>query len=235
MLCPHFFGGADMNRDYSKLMSPLSERSNESSVAESVAETPPIITVSHPSEHLVVRAHRQMIDALTKQLLGYIYVQSHGFFESLIIDVMLALGYGGRRRDLARRLGRSGDGGVDGVIAMDELGLELIFLQAKRLKPGSTVPVAAVRDFVGSLDARHATKGIFVTTGHFTPAADALVGAVSKRIVLVDGAKLAELMVRHNIGVIPAETIQFKQLDISYFAKLPSARQTNSASDQPRK
>ena len=175
-----------------------------------------------------------MMQQLCAELLGYIHVQSSNFFEIMVIDVLLALGYGGRRRDLARRLGRSGDGGVDGIIEMDELGLDMIYIQAKRLKPGSSVPVSAVRDFVGSLDAQHAVKGIFVTTGQFTPAAHGLVRAVSKKIVLIDGRRLTELMVRHNIGTVPSSTFQFKAVDLGYFSKPSLARKTSSASTQPR-
>lgn len=188
-----------------------------------------------PYQDLIIQAHQLMLKQLCSDLLGYIHVQSHVFFESMVIDVLLALGYGGRRRDLSRRLGRSGDGGIDGIIDMDELGLDMIYIQAKRLKPGSTVAVSAVRDFVGSLDAQHAAKGIFVTTGQFTPAAHAVVRAISKKIVLIDGRRLTELMVRHNIGIIAASTFQFKSVDLRYFKKSQTAHATNSASSQPRR
>jgi len=191
--------------------------------------------IEKPAYHdLVIEAHRQMMQQLCTELLGYIYVQHHQFFETMVIDVLLALGYGGRRRDLSRRLGRSGDGGVDGIIHMDELGLDMIYIQAKRLKPGSTVAVSAVRDFVGSLDAQHAVKGIFVTTGEFTPAAHSLVRAVSKKVVLVDGRRLTELMVRHNVGTVAATTFQFKTVDLKYFNQSVTGRATSSASIHPR-
>ena len=135
---------------------------------------------------------------------------------------------------MARRLGRSGDGGVDGIIEMDELGLDMIYIQAKRLKPGTTVAVSAVRDFVGSLDAQHANKGIFVTTAQFSPAAHAVVRAVSKKIVLIDGRRLTELMVRHNIGTVPSSTFQFKTIDLNYFSRAPGKAPSNSASAHPQ-
>ena len=190
------------------------------------------------SRGLVDAAYQQMLLSLCSQLTGYIYAQDHVFFERLVVDVIFSMGYGGRRRDLARNIGRSGDGGIDGVIALDELGLDVIYLQAKRLKPGSTVPVSAVRDFVGSLDARHATKGIFVTTGQFTPAAQDVVNAVSKKIILISGNKLCELMVRYNIGIKATETLQFKEIDLGYFSGLAAnigTANTISASIQPRK
>ena len=207
-----------MTDDYQLLMSPqmlglsldacVQTEPEVSEAPETLREQPRLLEHFNRSTYsdLIIQAHQHMMQNLCAELLGYIHVQSHGFFEALVIDLVLALGYGGRRRDLARRLGRSGDGGVDGIIEMDELGLDMIYVQAKRLKPASTVPVSAVRDFVGSLDAHHAVKGIFVTTGNFTAAAHSVVRAVSKKVVLIDGRRLTELMVRHNFGVVPSTT-----------------------------
>jgi len=175
---------------------------------------------------------------LAEELLGYIHAQTPEFFEHLIIDMLLALGYGGRRRDLAKRLGRSGDGGVDGLVAQDELGLDVIYFQAKRLRPGSLVPVSDVRDFAGSLDAHRASKGIFVATGHFSEAAQEFVTQVSRRLVLIDGVELCHLMIRHNIGVKVKESYQIKRIDLDYFDAAESAnrmRETAWASIQPRR
>ena len=227
-----------MHDNYIQLMSPfisvpVAEPTLEVDEHQQVYE--PITIDDTPYHDLVIKAHLQMMQMLCDELLGFIHVQSHSFFETMVIDVLLALGYGGRRRDFARRLGRSGDGGVDGIIDMDELGLDMIYMQAKRLKPGSSVPVSAVRDFVGSLEAQHAVKGIFVTTGQFTVAAHAVVRAVSKKIVLIDGRRLTELMVRHNIGIKASSTFQFKLIDLDYFQKPASTYAMSSASTQPRK
>ncbi len=165
-----------------------------------------------------------------------IHAQGPEFFEQLVIDVLLAMGYGGRRRDLAARLGRTGDGGVDGVIAQDELGLDLIYLQAKRLRPSTTVPVGDVRDFAGSLDAHHAVKGIFVTTCRFSEPAVSFCEKVTRRVVLIDGPRFAELMIRHNIGVRVKNSYQIKRIDLDYFSPAASARRsaaTSSDSIQP--
>ena len=227
-----------MTEDYALLMEPRMRNSALESCPEVEDQSDYRVqekTESAPYQDLVIEAHQQMLKQLCADLLGYIHVQNHCFFESMVIDVLLALGYGGRRRDLSRRLGRSGDGGIDGIIEMDELGLDMIYIQAKRLKPSSTVPVSAVRDFVGSLDAQHAVKGIFVTTGQFTPAANAVVRAVSKKIVLIDGRRLAELMVRHNIGIVASSTFQFKCVDLSYFKKDQMVPATSSASSQLRR
>jgi restriction system protein len=230
-----FNGQLCMNDDYSLLMSPQLHNARCGSSAEVDVECPQAEKLDKPAyQEMVVEAHRQMMEQLCAELLGYIYVQNHQFFEAMVLDVLLALGYGGRRRDLARRLGRSGDGGVDGIIEMDELGLDMIYIQAKRLKPGSVVAVSAIRDFVGSLDAQHAAKGIFVTTGQFTAAAHAVVTAVSKKIVLIDGKRLSELMVRHNIGISPSSIFQFKSIDVGYFDKSSYRKRMSSASTQPR-
>lgn len=167
-------------------------------------------------------AHQQMLAALQDQLMAFIHAQSHGFFECLIIDVLLALGYAGRKRDLAQHLGRSGDGGVDGMISLDELGLDAIYFQAKRLKPSSSVSASAVRDFIGSLETHKAHKGVFVTTGYFTSRAREAVHLAQKRVVFIDGATLTKLMVRHSIGAKAVATYQFKEIDMGYFHNAPS-------------
>jgi restriction system protein len=230
------YGQLSMNNEYSLLMSPsLHGARCELSAEADFKKNSQVEKTEKPAyQEMVVEAHRQMMEQLCSELLGYIYVQNHQFFETMVLDVLLALGYGGRRRDLARRLGRSGDGGVDGIIEMDELGLDMIYIQAKRLKPGNAVAVSAVRDFVGSLDAQHAAKGIFVTAGQFTAAAHSLVTIVSKKIVLIDGRRLSELMVRHNIGISPSSTFQFKSVDIAYFDKSSNRKTMSSASIQPR-
>lgn len=138
------------------------------------------------------------------------------FFEELIIDLLLAMGYGDRKRDIASHLGRSGDGGVDGAIRQDQLGLDVVYVQAKRFKPGLAVPVSAVRDFAGALDAHKANKGVFVTTSNFTPAADKFISAVTSKIVLIDGEALCDLLVRNNIGVRVTDTFEIKRMDEVY-------------------
>ncbi len=228
-----------MGDEYLALMEPWHRR-NESLVEcdDHIQQVEKSSAPDTKPTSIIMAAHRQMLNDLSEQLLGYVYAQNHSFFESLIIDVLLAMGYGGRRRDFAQRIGRSGDGGIDGVIALDELGLDMIYLQAKRLRPSTAVPVSAVRDFIGSLESKRANKGIFVSTAHFSAATLSLVESISKKVVLIDGRRLSELMVRHNIGTQPTETLQFKKIDLDYFSTLSavgSARKSNSASTQLRK
>ncbi len=134
-----------------------------------------------------------------------------------MVDVLVAMGYGRGRSEMAQRLGRTGDGGIDGMVAIDELGLDQIYMQAKRLRPGIPVPITHVRDFAGSLEARHATKGVFVTTTHFSPGAVEFCSRISRRVVLIDGHYLAELMMKHGIGVTVRRQYELKGLDASYF------------------
>lgn len=138
-------------------------------------------------------------------------------FERLVIELLVGMGYGGSRPEAARALGRSGDDGVDGVIDEDALGLDRIYLQAKRWQPGKSVGPAEVRDFFGSLDLKKATKGLFVTTSTFTDAARRTAEQLGKRIVLVDGEQLARLMIRYSVGCRLHQTIELKRLDDDFF------------------
>lgn len=163
---------------------------------------------------------------LRRELLARIHSQPPDFFERLVIDVLLAMGYGSSPAAMARCLGRSGDGGIDGIITLDELGFDSIFIQAKRLKPGTAVPIADVRDFAGSLEARRAGKGVFVTTTHFSAGAAEFCAQLSRRVVLIDGSRLAELMIRFHIGVRVQQKFEIKALDRSYFAPVLAAAST---------
>ncbi|URI07045.1 restriction endonuclease [Aquincola tertiaricarbonis] len=127
------------------------------------------------------------------------------------------MGYGGSREEAGRAVGRSGDGGIDGVINEDRLGLDAIYIQAKRWE--GSVGEGPIRDFKGALDANGAHKGVFITTSSFTPAAvSAAKNSRSYRIVLIDGARLAELMIQHDLGVSVVDTYQLKRLDSDFFA-----------------
>jgi restriction system protein len=127
------------------------------------------------------------------------------------------MGYGGSRPEAARRLGRSGDDGVDGVIDQDALGLDQIYVQAKRYKEGSSVGPGDIRDFFGSLDLKKATKGLFVAASSFTASARQTAAQLGRRIVLIDGEELARLMIRYSVGCRTRQTVELKQLDDDFF------------------
>jgi restriction system protein len=159
-------------------------------------------------------AHRKEVEA---ELLRRVHAMSADFFEQLVLDLMLAMGYGSSRAGLSRVLGRSGDGGLDGEIVRDELGLQRIYLQAKRYLPESVVPLSDVRDFAGALGAKRAHGGVLMSTAQFSDAARLFVEQVSLSIVLVDGPKLASLMLNHGIGVRLVRNYAVHHVDVDYF------------------
>ena len=169
-----------------------------------------------PDEAMRV-AHRQIETSLAQDLLDRIYAAPPAFFERLIVTLLLRMGYGGSARDAGRALGRSGDDGVDGVIDQDTLGLDRVYIQAKRYSGGNNIGSGAIRDFFGSLDRHKAAKGLFVTTSAFSPSARETAEFLSKRIVLIDGQQLAKLMIRYDVGCRVEEILHIKKLDEEFF------------------
>lgn len=169
-------------------------------------------------EERIQQAHAELDADLRSSLLDRIVQASPDFFETLVLDLLGAMGYGGMRAGARERLGKSGDGGVDGLIREDELGLDRLYLQAKRYQPTNKVGVDTIRSFAGALDDHGADKGIMITTSSFSP--DAIAYAKRnqrKRIILIDGEVLADLMIRFNVGVRLQQTFEMKQVDQDYF------------------
>ena len=170
-----------------------------------------------PRERLEA-AEREMQAALLSELLDRVRSIAPDAFEQLIVDLLVKMGYGGSRSEAARRLGRSGDGGVDGIIREDALGLDAVYIQAKRYAEDNTVGAPAIQGFAGALLGNGATKGVFVTTSRFTAAARESIAAYrSHRIVLIDGAELAALMVQHEVGVRTIQTIRVQRVDLESY------------------
>lgn len=140
---------------------------------------------------------------------------SPAFFEHMVVDLLVAMGYGGSRAEAGRAIGGSGDGGIDGVINEDPLGLDTVYIQAKRWE--GTVGRPVVQNFAGSLEGARARKGVLITTSTFTSDAHEYVKHIEKRIVLIDGVTLADLMLEHNVGVTVAKTYTVKRIDLDYF------------------
>lgn len=160
-------------------------------------------------------AWRELRAALASDVLDRVREQTPDFFEQAVLDVLQAIGYGGLREDAAERLGRSGDGGVDGVIREDKLGLDLIYVQAKRW--ANTVGRPDIQQFVGALNGQRASKGVFITTSNFSREAREFADAVNPRVILVDGKQLAELMIDHDVGVTVETTYRIRRVDLDYF------------------
>jgi len=156
-----------------------------------------------------------MGNSLTADLKQQIALQSPAFFEDLVLDVLSAMGYGGSRADAAKRLGRSGDGGIDGVIRQDRLGLDQIYVQAKRWEKSVGRP--EVQAFVGALQGVRATRGVMISTSTFSRDARDYAEGVSPRVVLIDGEELARLMIEHEVGVSVDNVYSAKRVDSDYF------------------
>ena len=137
------------------------------------------------------------------------------FFERLVVDLLLKMGYGGSRDDAGRAVGRAGDEGIDGVISEDRLGLDVVYLQAKRWD--GSVGRPEIQKFVGALHGKRAKKGVFITTGTFSADAQAYVEHIDPKVVLIDGKRLAEYMIDFGVGVTTARTFQVKRIDSDYF------------------
>lgn len=165
-------------------------------------------------------AHRQINLALGADLLERVRAASPKFFEDVIVSLLLAMGYGGAAQDAARALGRSGDNGVDGVVDQDPLGVDQIYVQAKRYAPGNTISAADIRDFFGALNLKKAQKGIFFTTSSFSPSAVQTAKDLSTRIVLIDGEQLSNLMIKYGVGCRTEEVLHLKKIDDEFFEEV---------------
>ncbi len=183
----------------------------------SSADEPPLTYPTETPDEVLRNAHKEIEAQLASALLDRILVASPEFFERLVVDLLLAMGYGGSAKEAGQALGRSNDGGVDGVIDQDVLGLDRVYVQAKRYAVGNNVGASAIRDFFGSLDRFKAAKGLFVTTAGFTKDAEETAIFLSKRIVLIDGPRLARFMIRYNVGCRVEETLELKKIDEDFF------------------
>ncbi|MBV9859623.1 MAG: restriction endonuclease [Alphaproteobacteria bacterium] len=176
--------------------------------AEALTPAPAILDSTATPEEQIARSYETLNAALATDLLERVGQMSPGFFERLVIELLMKLGYGGGDRDMGKAVGRAGDGGIDGVIKEDALGLDLIYVQAKRYAAGHAVGRPEVQAFAGSLDGVGATKGILITTASFSTGAREFAARISKRLILVDGVELARLMVEREVGVRTQVTYQ---------------------------
>jgi restriction system protein len=167
-----------------------------------------------PEEHLE-HGYQRIREQLAADLLQKAKAASPAFFEKLVVELLLNMGYGGSRQDAGKTVGRAGDGGIDGVINEDRLGLDVIYIQAKRWE--GTVGRPEIQKFAGALQGQRAKKGIFITTSDFTKEAEDYAAMIDSRIVLVNGVRLANLMMDHGVGVTKAAAYEVKRIDSDYF------------------
>jgi restriction system protein len=169
-------------------------------------------------EESLESAFQRLRGTIESELLQQVKAASPDFFEQLVVQLLVAMGYGGTLKDAGKAIGRSGDGGIDGIIKEDRLGLEVIHIQAKRWD-NKTVGRPDVQSFAGSLDGVRAKKGIFITTSSFSADAHTYVDRIDKRIVLIDGDELVSLMYDFGIGVTPTAAYAVKRVDIDFFGE----------------
>ncbi len=166
-------------------------------------------------EEALESSYQELQQTLASDIIQAIKDCSPQFFERLIIDVLVKIGYGGSRKEAGQAIGRTGDEGIDGIIKEDKLGLDIIYMQAKRWE--NTVGRPEIQKFAGALQGQRARKGIFITTSDFSKEALNYVKNIDSKIVLIDGQRLAELMIEHNVGVSPVASYEIKKIDTDYF------------------
>ena len=157
------------------------------------------------------------MEALADEILTQVRQSSPQFFEQLVVDLMLAMGYGGSRKEAGQATQLTNDDGIDGTIKEDKLGLDVIYLQAKRW--ANTVHRPEIDKFIGALTRQGARKGVFITTSDFSPGAREAANGLSMKVVLLDGRELAQLMVENNLGVSIKQVYEVKQIDSDYFSE----------------
>jgi restriction system protein len=197
------------------------ERARLPVASEPVAKVDaPIAPLLKETPDEILRSTAKQIEkALEKEILDRILAAPPTFFEGLIVTLLLAMGYGGSREEAGKTVGRTGDGGIDGIIDQDALGLDRVYVQAKRYGLKNPVSEPEIRGFSGSLGAAKANKGVFVTTSYFTEPAQSFAERTPHKIVLIDGGRLAALMIRHNVGVRIEETLYLKKIDEDFFVE----------------
>jgi restriction system protein len=173
--------------------------------------------IAQTPEEALESAYQSLNRALAQEVLERVRACSPGFFEKLVLDLLVAMDYGGSRPDAAEHIGRTGDGGIDGIIKEDKLGLDVVCIQAKRWE--GTVGSEVVQAFAGSLDGRKARKGVFITTSHFSQQATNYANGIEKKIVLIDGERLAQLMIEHGVGVAEDATYSVRRVKLEYFGE----------------
>jgi restriction system protein len=179
--------------------------------AQEAADTPDTPEEALDAAHLALRS------ALADELLERLKTCSPGFFERMVVQLLVAMGYGGSLADAGQAIGRSGDDGIDGIIKEDKLGLDVVCVQAKRWQ--ATVGRPVVQAFAGSMEGQRARKGVLITTANFSKDAEEYVSRIERKIVLIGGRRLTELMIDHDIGVSTARSYVVKKLDADYFTE----------------
>lgn len=186
---------------------------------EAVEEDPIEDESGKTPEEILGAAYEKIKRSLAAELISKVLTVSPSRFERLVVDLLIKMGYGGSAKDAGQAIGKSGDEGIDGTIKEDKLGLDIIYIQAKRWQPGNVVGRPELHKFVGALAGQGAKKGIFITTSSFTKDAREYNPKNETKIVLIDGEQLAQLMIDNNLGVTVTNAYEIKRLDSDYFGE----------------
>jgi restriction system protein len=209
-------------RHFPEFLEFVGGRSEDETSVEGTGKTTqidePSATPERTPEELIESGYRQLENALASELLGLVQAAEPVFFERLVVDLLVKMGYGGSLGDAGSAIGKTGDHGIDGIIKEDRLGLDVIYLQAKRWTSG-TIGRPEIQQFAGALQGQRARKGVFITTSKFTSEARQYATSIDTRIVLIDGTELAKLMIAHGVGVTTAITYELKKVDSDYFSE----------------
>lgn len=211
--------GASTLRQFSEFLefiAPSLESNSEEAPAKANM-TIPTETADQTPEESIQTAEEALLGDLKGNLLDRIAELSPTFFEGVVVDLIVAMGYGGDRQTVAKRLGKSGDEGIDGVVNEDPLGLDTVYIQAKRYAPDNVVGREKVQQFAGALVGQAANKGVFVTTSKFTTQAKEYAAKVPQKIILLDGDTFARLMIQYGVGVRTERLVEIKRIDLDYF------------------
>jgi restriction system protein len=193
--------------EFLEFMEKESDETQGSNIIEEEKRTP---------EEILQEAYKEIRNNLAQELLTQVKNSSPAFFERLVVELLVKMGYGGSHSEAARAVGKTGDEGIDGIIDEDKLGLDTIYIQAKRWE--NVVGRPEIQKFVGALVGKRAKKGIFITTSKFTNDAIDFVSTIDTKVVLIDGKRLAELMIDYDVGVATVSNFQIKRVDFDYFS-----------------
>lgn len=185
--------------------------------SDSTTTLAPVVETELTPTEMLEQAYHSIVDDLAADLLQKTLDQSPQFFEHLVVDLLMKMGYGGSFANSAKVTQYVHDDGIDGIIYEDKLGLDKIYVQAKRYKPDNTIGKPQIQQFAGALDEQKATKGVFITTSSYSKEARSYVDKLSKKIVLIDGQELAHYMIEYNVGVSTKHVYEVKRIDSDYF------------------
>jgi restriction system protein len=193
---------------YSKNSGKINNSQEYQTTIDQSAETP---------EEILETVYQKLQENLSEEILETIKQCSSYFFEFLVVDLLVSMGYGGSRKEAGQAVGKSGDEGIDGIIKEDRLGLDIIYIQAKRWD--NIVSRPEIQKFAGALLGQSAKKGIFITTSDFSQGAIDYVAHIDSKIILINGSRLTELMIEHNVGVTSVAKYEIKKIDSDYFTE----------------